>query len=109
MTTGQKATGLPGTARASTLVQSGGSMYEAASFSNGAPLPSWGGFDGIGVGRASLAPPVAISLNIDGKAVGTAVLQNGRVAVDGVLSAMKGNAGRRQMTALQMSPGTIVA
>ena len=109
MSTGQKATGLPGVARASTLVQSGGSMYEATSFSNGSPLPSSGGLDSIGAGRASIAPPMAISLNIDGKAVGAAVIQNGRVVVEGAISALKGNAGRRQLTALQMSPGTIVS
>ncbi|HWQ56695.1 MAG TPA: hypothetical protein VN442_23615 [Bryobacteraceae bacterium] len=109
MATGQKTTGMPGSARPTTLVQSGGSMYESQGFSNGSPLPSSGGLDSIGAGRASSAPPVAVSLNIDGRAVGTAIIQNGRVVVEGAISALKGNSGRRQMTALQMSPGTITA
>jgi ABC-type Na+ transport system ATPase subunit NatA len=37
------------------------------------------------------------------------IIQNGRVVTQGAITAMKSNAGRREMTALQLSPGTLVS
>jgi len=50
-----------------------------------------------------------IPLQIDSQAAGNVVIQNGRVVTQGAITAMKGNAGRREMTALQLSPGTLVS
>lgn len=50
-----------------------------------------------------------IPLQIDSQAVGNVVIQNGRVVTQGEITAMKSHAGRREMTALQLSPGTLVS
>jgi len=36
------------------------------------------------------------------------IIQNGRVVAQGAINAMKSNAGRREMIALQVSPGTLI-
>lgn len=50
-----------------------------------------------------------INLQIDSQTVGSVVLQNGRVVSASGLKAMKSNSGRRELTALQISPGLVVA
>jgi hypothetical protein len=52
---------------------------------------------------------IVIPLQIDSQAVGSVVIQNGRVVTQGAITAMKSNSGRREMTALQLSPGTLVS
>jgi hypothetical protein len=49
-----------------------------------------------------------IPLQIDSTAIGNVVIQDGRVVAQGAITAMKSNAGRRELTALQLSPGTLV-
>ena len=75
MSTGQKPTGMPGNVTALSLVQTGGSLFQAPSFSNGSPLPGLGGplsLDRIGGGTPSGAGQIVIQL--DGPAT-TALLR----------------------------------
>jgi hypothetical protein len=67
--------------------------------------------DAIGSGVASgggLGTTV-VNLQIDSQAVGNVVIRNGRVVAQGAINAMKSNAGRREMTSLQMSPGLLTS
>jgi hypothetical protein len=112
MTTGQSTKGLPEKVRPVSFVESGGSMYQAPAYSNGSLLSPLGGlpsFDSVGRGTPSGAGTTVVALNIDSKPVGTAIIQNGRVVAQGAISALKGNFGRREMTALQMSPGLVTS
>lgn len=56
MTTGQKPTGLPGAVTPVSLVETGGSLFQAPSYNNGAPLAGLAGLPGldrIGAGTPS--------------------------------------------------------
>ena len=119
MSTGQATKGMPATVHPLDLVQKGGSLYQSPGYSNGTALPGMGGLptlDSIGGGVASGAGPVVIQL--DGPATtsllrgrgGEAIASNPRVVQRGAsLSAAKSNAGRRELTSLQMSPGLLTA
>lgn len=53
---------------------------------------------------------IVIPLQIDSKLVGNVIIQgNGRVLTSGVLSAMKGSHGRRELAVAQTSPNTVLA
>ncbi len=117
MSTGQKPTGMPGTARPLDLVQSGGSLFQSAGFANGIALPGFGGLptlDRIG-GVASGAGNVVIQL--DGPATTAlrrgeavqAIADNPRAVQGAAMSAARSNSGRRQMATLQMSPGLLTS
>jgi hypothetical protein len=116
MSTGQQTKGMPATMQALSIAQRGGSLYQAPSYSNGAALPGLGGLpmlDAIGGGVASGAGPVVIQLDgpattslLRGEAV-QAIASNPRVVQGAVMSASKSNAGRRELTSLQLSPGLI--
>ena len=112
--TGQSTKGMPAQMSSLSLVQTGGSLYQAPSYQNGTQLSGLGGLpsvDSISAGSSSGAgsPTIVVPLNIDGNTVGTAVIQNGRVVAQGAISAMKSNAGRRELTALQLSPGLVTS
>jgi hypothetical protein len=117
MSTGQKPTGMPGTVTPVSLVETGGSLFQAPSYSNGTPLPGLSGLPGldqIGAGTPSggglviqLDGPATTAL-LRGEAV-QAIADNPRVVQSAAMAATKSNAGRREMTALQLSPGTITA
>ena len=112
MSTGQKPTGMPGAVTPLSLVETGGGLYQTSQYRNGQPLAGLAGLpslDSVGGGVASNAGgTIVIPLQIDSQTVGNVVIQNGRVVTQGAISAMKSNAGRREMTALQLSPGTLV-
>jgi hypothetical protein len=103
MSTGQKPNGLAGSTRPLDLVQSGGLLSQPTGYFNGTAL------DRIGGGTPSAAPPIVIPLQIDSKAVGTVIIQNGRLVTEGAITAIKSNAGRREMTSLQLSPGLLTS
>jgi hypothetical protein len=113
MTTGQKPKGMPGTVTPLSLVETGGSLFQAMSYSNGTPLPGLAGLPSLGqIGGGTMTNAggtIVIPLQIDSQAIGNVVIQNGRVVTQGAITAMKSNAGRREMTALQLSPGTLVS
>lgn len=114
MSTGQQTKGMPAQLHPLDLAQRGGSLYQSPGYSNGAALPGLGGLptmDGIGSGVASgggLGTTV-VNLQIDSQAVGNVVIRNGRVVAQGAINAMKSNAGRRELTSLQLSPGLLTA
>ena len=113
MSTGQPTRGMPATVHPLDVVQVGGSLYQSPGYSNGTALPGLNGLptlDRIGGGVASGAGlgTTVVNLQIDSKTVGNVIIQNGRVVAQGAINAMKSNAGRREMIALQVSPGTLV-
>jgi hypothetical protein len=113
MSTGQQTKGMPATVHPLDIVQTGGSLYQSPGYSNGTALPGLGGLptlDTIAGGVASGAGlgTTVVNLQIDSKTVGNVIIQNGRVVAQGAINAMKSNAGRREMIALQLSPGTLV-
>jgi len=114
MSTGQPTRGMPATVHPLDIVQTGGSLYKSPGYSNGTALPGLGGLptlDPIGSGVASGAGlgTTVVNLQIDSKTVGNVIIQNGRVVAQGAINAMKANAGRRELTALQVSPGLVTA
>jgi hypothetical protein len=118
MSTGQQTKGMPAQVHPLDLVQKGGSLYQSPSYSNGTALPGMGGLptlDSIGGGVASGAGPVVIQLDgpattslLRGEAV-TAIASNPRVVAGASMSATRSNAGRRELTSLQLSPGLLTA
>ena len=118
MSTGQPTKGMPATVNPLELAQSGGSIYQSPGYSNGTALPGLGGLpslDSIGGGVASGAGPVVIQLDgpattalLRGEAV-QAIADNPRVVAGASMSAARSNAGRRELTSLQLSPGLLTA
>ncbi len=109
ITTGQSTAGLPATVRPVSLLQQGGALYQQT-FSGGA-APS---LDRIG-GGAPASGPIVINITIPGakeffeKETVRVVVENPRAVQSAALTATRANAGRRQLTALQLSPGTLTA
>ena len=118
MSTGQATKGMPATVHPLDLVQKGGSLYQSPGYSNGTTLPGMGGLptlDSIGGGVASGAGPVVIQLDgpattslLRGEAV-NAIASNPRVIAGASMSATRSNAGRRELTSLQLSPGLLTS
>ena len=118
MSTGQHTKGMPAQVHPLDIVQSGGSLYQSPGYSNGTALPGMGGLptlDSIGGGVASGASPVVIQLDgpattslLRGEAV-QAIASNPRVVQSAVMSASRSNAGRRELTSLQLSPGLVTS
>ena len=81
-------------------------------------MPGLGGLptlDRVGGGVASNVGPLAIRLDgpatpalLRGEAV-QAIVDNPRAVQSATMSAAKSNAGRRELTSLQLSPGTLTA
>lgn len=123
MTVGQSTKGMPATMHAGTLVETGGGLFQAPNFQNGSALPSLGGslstigLGGVSGANASSAGPsvttINVPLNLDGKVLAQhtiqVVSQNGRVVSASASSGVKASAGRRELTALQLSPGTLTS
>jgi hypothetical protein len=118
MTTGQKPTGMPGTITPLSMVETGGSLFQSPSYSNGSPLPGLSGLpslDKIGGGTPSAAGPTVINITVPGakeffeKETVRVVVENPRAVQSATMTATKANAGRREMTGLQLSPGLIMS
>jgi hypothetical protein len=93
------------------------SLSQSPGYSNGASLPGGGlpTLDSIGGGVASGAGPVVIQLDgpattslLRGEAV-NAIASNSRVVASASMSAARSNAGRRELTSLQLSPGLVTS
>jgi len=104
MSTGQSTSGLPPTVRPVSLLQQGGALYQ-----QGAML------DRIPAGTPQSAGPIVINITVPGakeffeKETVRVVVDNPRVVQSAALNATRANAGRRELTALQLSPGTLTA
>ena len=120
MSTGQSTGGLPTTMRPVSLVQTGGALFQQPGFSQGGPLPSFGGLssiglDRIGAGNPANAGPMVINITVPGakefleKETVRVVVENPRAVQSAALSATKANAGRRELLSLQLSPGTLTS
>ena len=108
LATGQGASGLPATVRPVSLFQQGGSLFQQSA--------SWGfTFDRIGSGVASAAAPTVINITVPGareffeKETVRVVVKNPRAVQSAVMTATRQNAGRREMTGLQLSPGLLTS
>jgi hypothetical protein len=107
LATGQSSSGLPATMRPVSLLQQGGSLFQQSA----------GGFtlDRIGGGLASAAAPMVINITVPGakeffeKETVRVVVENPRAVQSAALNATRANAGRRELTSLQLSPGTLVS
>jgi hypothetical protein len=118
MSTGQKMP-LAATALPSTMIQSGGSVYQMPSYTAGgqqyavtSAFPALGGTslgDRLTASGVSSGPTVVVPLNIDGKEVGRAIIQHGRVVTQGVLAGVKDSVGRRDMLSSLAAPGLLPA
>jgi hypothetical protein len=117
MTTGQKTTGMPGTVTPLSLVETGGSLFQSPQYNNGTPLPALGGLPGLDQIGAGTPSGGGLVVQLDGPAT-TALLQgqavqaisnNPRLVQSATMAATKSNANRRELTSLQLSPGTIVS
>ena len=119
MTTGQKPSGMPAKMTSSTLVQSGGSLFQQPGYSNGSPMPTFGGLPGAGINSlgASNAAPINVTINLSPEAAQNLLTQGvlkimgdkPRVVQGATMAATKQNSGRRELTALQLSPGTLTS
>jgi hypothetical protein len=108
LSTGQSTTGLPATMRPVSLLQQGGSLFQSGS--GGLTL------DRIGGGApSSAAGQTVINITVPGakeffeKETVRVVVENPRAVQSATMAATKQNAGRREMTGLQLSPGLIVS
>ncbi|HOQ46763.1 MAG TPA: hypothetical protein PK157_15700 [Bryobacteraceae bacterium] len=107
LSTGQSTSGLPATVKPVSLLQQGGSLFQQSA----------GGLtiDRIGGGAPSAAAPTVINITVPGakeffeKETVRVVLDNPRSVQASSLAATKANAGRRELVALQLSPGTLTA
>lgn len=105
MSTGQPFGGIVNRMTSASLYQSGGSLYANPSPGSSAAATS----SLVGGHSISSGPSLTIPLQIDSKTVGTVIIQNGRVITQGAITAMRGNSGRRELTALQVSPGLVTS
>jgi hypothetical protein len=107
LSTGQSTSGLPATMRPVSLLQQGGSLFQSSA--SGLTL------DRIGSGAPSAAAPTVINITVPGakeffeKETVRVVVENPRAVQSATMAATKQNAGRREMTGLQLSPGLIVS
>jgi hypothetical protein len=107
LSTGQSIGGLPATARPVSLIQQSGALYQ--------PALGSASLDRIGAGVPQNAGPIVIKLDgpattalLRGEAV-QAIADNPRVVQGAAMTATRANAGRRELLALQLSPGTLTA
>jgi gas vesicle protein len=107
LSTGQSTSGLPATVKPVSLLQQGGSLFQQGG--SGLTL------DRIGSGAPSAAAPTVINITVPGakeffeKETVRVVVENPRAVQSATMAATKQNAGRREMTGLQLSPGLIVS
>jgi len=107
LSTGQSTAGLPATVKPVSLLQQSGSLFQ----SNPGGLT----MDRIGGGAPSAAAPMVINITVPGakeffeKETMRVVVENPRAVQSATMAATKQNAGRREMTGLQLSPGLIVS
>lgn len=115
-TTNQTMRGAPKQMTSATLIQSGGSLSMAASYTNG--TPSMGSLPGAGIDnvRATGATGgTVINITVPGakeffeKETVTVIAKNGRAVATANASAATGNFGRTQMAATLLKPGLVTS
>ncbi len=112
-TTGQSTKGMPAKMTPLSMVQTGGSLYEQPSGAS-AGLPG-SGLVPLGSKASAGTQPTVINITVPGakdffeKETVQVVTGNPKAVQSAAVSATKKNVDRRQMAALQLSPGTIVS
>jgi hypothetical protein len=101
MSTGQGRGGLPANMQPYSMVQMGGGSLYSQPFGTGS-LVRLGASSGNGGGGTVVVP-----ISMDSKAIGTVIVQNGRVIADGALNAAKSNYRRVDGNLTALSPSTI--
>jgi hypothetical protein len=107
LSTGQSTSGLPATVKPVSLIERGGTLFQQSS--------SGLSFTPIGGSAPSAAAPTVINITVPGakeffeKETVRVVVENPRAVQSATMAATKQNAGRREMTGLQLSPGLIVS
>lgn len=107
LSTGQSTAGLPATVRPVSMFQQGRSLFQSSA--SGLTL------DRIGSGTPLSAASTVINITVPGakeffeKETVRVVVENPRAVQSATMAATKQNAGRREMTGLQLSPGLIVS
>jgi hypothetical protein len=107
LSTGQSTSGLPATVKPVSLLERGGTLFQQSS--SGLSLAPISG------GAPSAAAPTVINITVPGakeffeKETVRVVVENPRAVQSATIAATKQNAGRREMTGLQLSPGLIVS
>ena len=110
MATGQSTAGLPPSVRPVSLAQQGGALFQQTFTAGAAPM-----LDRIPAGTPQAAGPIVINISVPGakeffeKETVRVVVDNPRAVQSAALNATRANAGRRELTALQLSPGTLTA
>jgi hypothetical protein len=110
MATGQSTAGLPPSLRPVSLAQQGGTLFQQTFTAGAAPM-----LDRIAAGAPQAAGPIIINISVPGakgffeKETVRVVVENPRAVQSAALTATRANAGRRELTALQLSPGTLTA
>jgi hypothetical protein len=104
MATGQSTAGLPPALRPVSLIQQGGVLYQQTAT-----------LDRIPAGAPQSAGPIVINITVPGakeffeKETLRVVVDNPRAVQSAAMTATRANAGRREMTGLQLSPGLILS
>jgi hypothetical protein len=107
LSTGQSTSGLPATVKPVSLLERGGTLFQQSS--SGLSLAPISG------GAPSAAAPTVINITVPGakeffeKETVRVVVENPRAVQSATIAATKQNAGRREMTGLQLRPGLIVS
>ncbi len=121
--TGQTPRGMRDQMTATSLIQSGGGVYQAASYSNGVQIASSGGLqtyslDRIAAGRFGSTPRIEIhglNLVVDGAraAIEGEVIrvidEKPRAIAASVITSGKSSSGRRELASALLAPGTLTS
>ena len=72
-------------------------------------LATFGGSSSAPMSGAAPSSSIVVPLVLNSTVIGQAVIKDGRVVSQGALNGVTANDSRRELTAAQMSPGTLVS
>ena len=110
LSTGQSTSGLPAQMQPIVLAQSGGALFQTSLGASVLPERIQS------IGQTSATPVettvrIEVPLTLDGQVIESkvveVVMKNGRIVTAASVAGMKDSAGRRELTALQVSPGLL--
>ena len=112
LSTGQGTRGMPAKMTAGSLVQSGGSLFQGAQYSNGSLLPTSGGLPGARLSGGAVKIHVTSEITLNAPETKTfleagvlkKIAANPRVVQSAGMVAQRGNFGRREGTAIALVP-----
>lgn len=114
--TGQSTGGMRAEMQAASIMQQAGQLYQQGSYVQGSLAPSSGGsIPSLGGSAKSGMGPMVINVNVPGakdffkNETVSVVVGNPRSVQTASVRATKSNYNRRELTALQLSPGTLIA